>query len=179
MAARPWQVWQARAGESTALVVDEGTEGAMIRSAGQRNTAAARHMPDLVFLALPPGQEPAPADVRAVLGNRAGDRAAAAARHAAAVAAGWRPVMMELVELDERGALGGILAIIAARLDQVHRGWTPASDRAEHPPGALAGMAQQVAAGTGRSTMPPGTRAASYASAGALLAAEIDRAAAP
>lgn len=93
-------------------------------------------------------------------------------------AAEWQPVLMDLAELAERGALGGVRAIIAARLDQVRKGWTPASDRT-FAAGHLAGMAEQVTAGTRRAASGAARQAAAYASAGALLAAEIDRAAAP
>jgi hypothetical protein len=67
----------------------------------------------------------------------------------------WQPVLLDLVELEETGALAGIRAIIAERLGQVRTGSADIAD-----PARLA--AECINSGN-------------HAWTAALLAAEIDR----
>lgn len=159
-ASRQWNVWSVHVGESRALVVDEGTEAAAVESAGRRNLAAARHrMAGLVFMALPDGATPLAADAEAILIER--DGAAPVAADPDAMAASWAPVMMDLVELDEAGALRGVRAVIAARLAMARN----------RKPDSLDGTVAKI------EITAAGDDPEQLAEAAALLAAAIDRAA--
>jgi hypothetical protein len=78
------------------------------------------------------------------------------------LARAWQPVLMDLAELDEAGALAGVRAIIAERLRQVREG--------QQLHEFLITCAMALIAGQDR-VMPARDR---YANAAALLAAVID-----
>lgn len=65
-----WEVWSVHLGEGRALVVDEGAKMQARESATRRNAAAARHIPDLVFLALPAGSQPSREQAETALAER-------------------------------------------------------------------------------------------------------------
>jgi hypothetical protein len=83
----------------------------------------------------------------------------------------WRELTAALLELEAAGALDGIRAVIAERLHQVRKGWTPEHDR-EHMPGWLTLRAMSEVTDSGPGT--PGWPGV-LPRAAALLAAETDR----
>ena len=77
----------------------------------------------------------------------------------------WQPIILDLIELDSAGALGGIRAIITERLAQVRAG-----DPGQLARSAAVALSRLYTADGGRpgANMPLATCAA-------MLAAEIDR----
>jgi hypothetical protein len=153
-----WKVWSVNVGQRTATIVDEGGPAAAVESAGQRNMAAVRSAPGIVFMALGPGRTPDLREAHAILIERNG--AAAARTDPDEMASAWAPVMMDLVELDEAGALRGIRAVITARLAMArHR-----------TPGGLDEVAGKI------EITVSGDDPRMLAEAAALMCAAIDRA---
>lgn len=173
-AGAPWQVWSVDVAGGRAVAVAEGTETEMAAAAGTKNMAAERHAPGLVFMALPGDQQPSFEDAQALLLERDGaapltpaereDPAVAAEiTGQPGVPAAWKPVLMDLLELDMNGQLAGVRAVVAELLTMIRRGELPA----DLPAAAAA------ATGVGRAGRQPPARW--YAQAAAMLAAQVSK----
>lgn len=83
----------------------------------------------------------------------------------------WTPLLLDLIELDEAGALGGIRAVIAERLRHVREGLPVNDDDPHYLLHLVQGSCRSVIEYGGH----PGEDRKILAEAAALLAAEIDR----
>lgn len=172
-----WQVWAVDVADGKAVAVAEGTETEMTAAAGTKNMAAERHAPGLVFMALPGDQQPSFDDAQAILIERNGAATLTpAGRDDPAVFAAltgepfsppavWKPVLMDLLELDMNGHLAGVRAIVAELLTMIRRRELPA----DLPAAAAAAI------GVGRA---PGQQDPDpwFAQAAAMLAAQVSQA---